>query len=548
MEGSVTKMNVEVKDQRRPARSGRTSAMVLVVLLALAIGLAYGVATAAGIIATHNGALQGTEVNGVDEYLGIPYAAAPIGRLRWVPPQSFGKWSGARNATQFGNVCPQFDAITGAIIGDENCLFLNIYVPNRPSGPSTRLPVMVWIPGGGLTSGAGEFYDPTPLVQRGVIVVTINYRLGLLGFFAQTALDVPHRRVANYGFMDQQFALKWIKLNVAAFGGDPKRMTIFGESAGGQSIYCQLASPLAAGLFEGAIAESGAYSSFADYLESVIPIAQAETTGSFFEISGAAFATNVGCGSQTAACLRAVPAATLVSVQPFPMYPFVDGKLLTQTPATAFASGQFNQVPVISGTDRDEYRFFVAEDYDYVGNPLTNTNYSTAVDALWGVLAPFVLPVYPLPPSPPPDAASLALGASGTDGIFSCPARHADQSLSQFVTTYTYEFSDENAPLYFGLLPPSFPLGAYHSAEIQYLMAILGIPALFTLDQQQLSATMIDYWTQFAATGDPNLSSAPTWTPYNSITDEFQSLVPPKPAVDTTFAAYHLCSTFWDFL
>jgi para-nitrobenzyl esterase len=128
------------------------------------------------------------------------------------------------------------------------------------------------------------------------------------------------------------------------------------------------------------------------------------------------------------------------------------------------------------------------------------------------------------------------------------PARHADQSLSQFVTTYTYEFSDENAPLYFGLVPASFPLGAYHSAEFEYLMNILGIPAVFTPDQQTLSATMIDYWTQFAATGDPNLSGTPTWIPYNSATDEYQSLVPPTPVVDSTFASDHLCSTFWDFL
>jgi para-nitrobenzyl esterase len=486
-------------------------------------------------------------VNGVGEYLGIPYARPPVGRFRWKPPRRFGRYSGVLNATQFGDVCPQLDALGGQI-GDENCLFLNVYVPNGLTRSESRLPVMVWIHGGGLTGGAGSFYDPTPLVQRGVIVVTINYRLGLLGFFAQTALDAETRPVANYGFMDQQLALKWVRANIAAFGGDRRRVTIFGESAGGQSVYAQLASPLAAGLFEGAIAESGAYASFADYLEAIIPIAQAETTGSFFEMSGAAFATNVGCASQTAACLRAVPAATLVAAQPFPMYPFVDGKLLTQTPAAAFASGQFNQVPVISGTNHDEYRLFVAELYDYVGNPLTNANYTAAVNTLWGVLAPFVLPIYPLPPTPPPDAASLALGASGTDGAFSCPARYADQSLSQFVTTYTYEFSDENAPLYFGLVPASFPLGAYHSAEIEYLMNILGIPAVFTPDQQTLSATMIDYWTQFAATGDPNLSGTPTWIPYNSATDDYQSLVPPTPVVDSTFASDHLCSTFWDFL
>jgi para-nitrobenzyl esterase len=331
----------------------------------------------------HNGSIQGVVVNGVSEYLGIPYARPPVGRFRWTPPpRRFGRYSGVLNATQFSNVCPQFNALVGTQIGDENCLFLNVYVPNGLSSSETRLPVMVWIHRGGLTGGAGSFYDPTPLVQRGVIVVTINYRLGLLGFFAQTALDAETPPVANYGFMDQQFALKWVRANIAAFGGDRRRVTIFGESAGGQSVYAQLASPLAAGLFEGAIAESGAYASFPDYLEAIIPIAQSETTGSFFEMSGAAFATNVSCASQTAACLRAVPAATLIAAQPFPMYPFVDGKLLTQTPAAAFASGHFNQVPVISGTNHDEYRLFVAELYDYVGNPVTNANYTTAVNTL----------------------------------------------------------------------------------------------------------------------------------------------------------------------
>ncbi|MGH7881024.1 MAG: carboxylesterase family protein, partial [Candidatus Binataceae bacterium] len=349
----------------------------------------------------------------------------------------------------------------------------------------------------------------------------------------------------NYGFMDQQFALQWVNRNISAFRGDPRKVTIFGESAGGQSVYSQLASPTAKGLFQRAIAESGSYASFTDYLDSIIPIAQAETTGSTFEESGAAFATAVGCSDQTAACLRAVSAPTLVGVQPFPMYPFVDGTLLTQTLGAAFASGQFNQVPVISGTNHDEYRLFVAGIYDYKGTPLMNADYATAVTTLWGsLLAPAVLAFYPLPPSPPADAASLALGASGTDGLFSCPARNADLSLAQFVTTYTYEFNDENAPL--GLLPPaSFPLGAYHSAEIQYLMTVGGIPAPFSPDQQALSAAMISYWTQFARTGDPNSAAEPAWSPYSSTTDEFQSFLPPTPAVESGFTSDHLCTAFW---
>jgi para-nitrobenzyl esterase len=497
------------------------------------------------IITTQNGPVRGFVTDGVAEFLGIRYAAAPVATLRWKPTQPPASHQGILPAVQFGNLCPQLDSL-GTFTGDEDCLFLNVYMPVAALTAASTLPVMVWIHGGGLIEGSGEFYDPTPLVKRNVIVVTINYRLGLLGFFAQTALDAEGHLAGNYGFMDQQSALKWVSNNIGAFHGDTKRVTVFGESAGGQSVYSQLASPLAKGLFARAIVESGSYGSFADYFDAIVPLAQAETTGSDFEQSGAAFATAVGCTDQTAVCLRNVPAATLVGAQTFPMYPFVDSKLLTQTPTAAFAGGQFNQVPVIVGTNHDEYRLFVAADYDYLGNPLTNPNYAAAVTTLWGpLLAPAVLAVYPLPSSPPADAASLALGSSGTDGIFSCPARNGDQSLSQFVTTYAYEFNDENAPL--GLLPPaSFPLGAYHSAEIQYLMTVDGIPASFTPDQQALSAAMISYWTQFAKTGNPNSAAEPAWSPYDSTTDEFQSFVPPTPAVESTFAADHLCTEFWD--
>ncbi len=229
------------------------------------------------------------------------------------PTQPFSHWHGVLQAMTFGNECPQLNAL-GSFTGDENCLFLNVYTPvsavvaHRNKG----LPVMVWIHGGGLTGGDASTYDPTPLVNQGVIVVTFNYRLGLLGFFAQTSLDANTRLKANYGFMDQQFALKWVKPNIAAFGGNPNLVTIFGESAGGQSVYANLASPLAKRLFQHAIAESGSYGDYADYQEAIIPLALAETTGSPFEQSGAAFATALGCPDQSAKCLRAISPATLV--------------------------------------------------------------------------------------------------------------------------------------------------------------------------------------------------------------------------------------------
>jgi len=500
------------------------------------------------IALTESGFVIGSTTAGGNEFLGIPYAAPPVGALRWRPPKRYGFFRGfALQATQFGSACTQPGGI-----GSENCLFLNVYTPQTESGDRRAhdLPVMFWIHGGGLINGSSTPYNPERLVKKGVIVVTINYRLGYLGFFAQSAIDAEGHLNGNYGLMDQQFALGWVRRNIARFGGNPARVTIFGESAGGQSVYAQLASPLAAGMFRGAISESGSYAEFQNYFSNIVPLVVGETQGTTVVPSGAAIADSVGCTNQTASCLRAVPASTMVAAEPFPLYPFVDGTLLTQTMGAAFASGEFNQVPVISGTNHDEYRLFVALDFDLVGNPiLTSAQYDSAVTNLWGpALTPPILGSYPFASYP---TGGEALGASGTDGVFSCSARIADQSLAKFVPTYTYEFNDENAPPsqseFGGLL--TFPLGAYHSAEIPYLFKtgnIFGLPELLSSEQTQLSDAMVSYWTQFAKKGDPNSPGEPLWSPYSASTDEFQSLIPPAPVVEFNFDSSHQCSTFWD--
>jgi para-nitrobenzyl esterase len=408
---------------------------------------------------------------------------------------------------------------------------------------------MVWIHGGG-TTGGSFLYDPTPLVVGGnLIVVSMNYRLGYFGTFAHPAIDKEGHTNGNYALMDQQFALKWVQNNIAAFGGDPNRVTIFGESSGGQSVYANLASPTAAGLFTGALSESGAYFQFQHYFNYIVSLAAGETVGNPAAgvPSGTSIAASVGCTNQTADCLRNVPASTLAAIEPGDLYPLVDGTILTQTPTAAFASGQFNRVPVVSGSNHDEMRQFVATQFDYQGNPLvTLADYENALLLFYGpALAPAVEAAYPLSNYPSP---GVAVGASLTDLIHVCPARNADRLLSKYVTTYAYEFNDENAPDLFDP-PASFPFGAYHFAEVPYLfnldLRFTGINP-FTPEQQTLANTMIGYWTQFATTGDPNFTGAPTWSPYSSTTDQFQSLIPPTPMVESTFDADHKCSSFWN--
>jgi para-nitrobenzyl esterase len=280
-------------------------------------------------IVTQSGPLKGI-INGTTaEFLGIPYAAPPVGNQRWMPPQPYGRFNGLFDASSFGSQCTQPDGS-----GSENCLFLNIYVPNFKKNANKHhgaMPVMFWIHGGGLTSGAGSDYDPTPLLAPGnVIVVTINYRLGYLGFFAESALDSEGHDAGNYGLMDQQFAMQWVQNNIAAFGGDPSNVTIFGESAGGHSVYCNLASPTAAGRFAHAIAESGSYLIFDTFIQPIVPLSVGESPGSGLVPGGDSVAAGLGCS--TAACLRGISNTVLVSIEPGTLYAFVDGTLLTETP------------------------------------------------------------------------------------------------------------------------------------------------------------------------------------------------------------------------
>jgi para-nitrobenzyl esterase len=486
------------------------------------------------VTGTADGAVRGLANGAVEEFLGIPYAAPPVGALRWQPPRLAASWSGVRDATKFAPHCPQPASPFGQASTSEDCLFLNVFTPRHKSAGS-HFPVMVWIHGGALVTGESEDYDPTALVNDGVTVVTINYRLGALGFLAHPALADAQGQSGDYGLMDQQAALRWVRRNIAGFGGDPHNVTVFGESAGGLSTLSQVASPQARGLFQRAIVESGSYN-----------LTQASLATA--EAAGESFAASAGCSSQTAACLRSLPVATILASENTAGYtPNINSEVLPETLGTAFTTGNFNRVPIINGTNRDEWRLFVALS-ELEGNPVTAANYQSMISSTLGVpaaVAALIAARYPLSAFPSPSA---ALGAVGTDAIFACPALTIDQTVSRFVPTFGYEFNDENAPEDF-LPPVSFPYGAAHASEIQYLM---GLPTAafagpLSAQQQQLATIMKGYWTSFARQGSPSSSGAPSWPLFNGLTQPVQSLAPPVPQTETDFASTHNCA-FWTAL
>jgi para-nitrobenzyl esterase len=518
--------------------SNRITRVLVAAVLVASVPIAASAAPKSPVVATDNGPIRGTTIGQMQAFRGIPYAAAPVGDLRWRPPQAHSGWQGVLDASAFGPHCPQVATPYGTPSTTEDCLFLNVFTPEKTnSGRPHLLPVMFWIHGGALIVGESDGYDPTRLVAQGVIVVTINYRLGELGFLAHPALSAesPTGASGNYGLMDQQAAMRWVQRNIRAFGGDADNVTIFGESAGGLSVHSELASPLAAGLFHKAIVESGAYALSQPSLASA-------------QASGTAYAAGAGCASQTAACLRSLSVPAILAAQTATtIVPNLDGFVLPQTVRSAFTTGQFNRVPVIEGSNHDEWRLFVAQTEAATGVPLTAAGYIPAIAATLGVspgFAALIASVYPL--AAYGGNPSVALGAVGTDVVFACNARISARLLSQYVPTYQYEFNDPTVPmLYFANI--SFPTGAYHASEIGYIFDITQTPVPnpgLSPAQRNLSDAMVGYWTQFARSGDPNSVGAPAWAAYAAMSDLFQSLQLPTATTKTGFATDHKCA-FW---
>jgi para-nitrobenzyl esterase len=467
-------------------------------------------ATTGSVVQTAGGAVRGISRTRYDAWLGIPYAAPPVGDRRWRAPQPAAGWSGVRDGAHFGNRCVQgtgWDPGYEQNTTTEDCLYLNVYVPHATwSGHRTRnRPVFVWIHGGGFTGGAGQDTDPRKYVAAtNSVYVTINYRLGALGFLNLPQLRAEGRGAGSYGLLDQQAALRWVQRNIARFGGDPRNVTIAGQSAGGSSVCDQMASPSARGLFSRAIIESGGCSMTSQ--------ADADTAGQ-------AYLNAIGCASagDVPACLRGKsPAEAFAAQATAGIRPSVGDRAFPLDPATAVETGAFNQVPVISGQVSNERSLFVFGANDAVGRPVTAAQFEATVRSTYGEDADRVLAAYPLSDyASPSDALGRLQSDAATYGRL-----EVQRQLAQHTRTYVYEFDEEETPQFVSIYnlqwqraPGAFgyPFGATHVDELGYLWEYLGHTLPYSDDQLELSDQMIGFWSSFQYRASPNGAYLPRW-------------------------------------
>ena len=506
--------------------------------------------TAATTVQTEDGPVCGLTASGITSYLDIPYAAAPVGNLRWKSPQPHAPWTTVLQATTAAPECPSPGFPPGsppAAGTSEDCLYLKVEVP-AGAKPGEKLPVMYEVHGGGFL-GTALTNDGDNLVNSGkVVYVFANYRLGILGFLADKALG---SHSGDYGLQDQQAGLRWVQQNIASFGGNPGDVTVFGESAGGASTCDQVASPTAKGLFEHAISVSGFYNyqnnivwSKADCKSTYFTEAQAQKVG-------AQFAAKVGCGNaaNVAACLRSVPAATLVEdggqyTEPTAggtIGPIVNGTTLTMSPAKAFATGHVNHVELISDVGRDEFNGGVYG--NTAGLPVvvadTAAQYRQLVQEQFGRLAPAVERLYPLSQYQTPYDAYRTIMA---DSASVCPMLQTNQELSRYIPVYVDINADADNPAGEDL---TLPLGAQHSGT----NGLVHFPsAQLDANQAALQNQLLSEWTYFARTGSPSAPRTPAWSPYSGRQHPVMLLQPADTSIVTPeafIAAQHNCG-FWD--
>ncbi|MET0237052.1 MAG: carboxylesterase family protein [Kibdelosporangium sp.] len=457
-------------------------------------------ATPASLVHTDRGPVRGAATDDVRSFQGIPFAAPPVGALRWRPPQPPARWRTPLDATQPRGFCAQLPGFGPGESANEDCLYLNVTTPKRSSRP---LPVMVWFHGGGFTAGAASQYDPVKLVTRGdVIVVTVAYRLGALGFLATPGLtaETPGVQSGNYGLQDQQAALRWVQRNAAFFGGNPGNVTIFGESAGAASVCDHLVSPTAAGLFHRAIGQS-------------FSCAATTSTKEEAETAGTAFATQFGCSD--AACMRMKPAADLVKAWPGG-YPVIGGREFPLQPPDAIKQGKYHRVPLLWGSNLDEMRLFVGLSFDGAGNPVTPALYEQITRQTFGPAADQVLAKYPVGNYPTPSVALATWQTDASSGLGTCNHLTSYNLLKARSPLHTYQFVDRTAPAIVDW--PGFDEGAAHAFELNFLWGrLFGVP--LNARQESLSSTMVRYWTTFAHTGNPNSRDVPVWRRFQGDSD-----------------------------
>jgi len=454
------------------------------------------------VVVTQTGAIEGSKSGPVRRFLGVPFAQPPIGDLRWQSPAPMACWTGVRAASAFGPICPQRDE-DGAVVGDEDCLTLNVYAPSG----AQKAPVLVWIHGGGNTQGASSnpVYDGQELAERrGVVVVSMNYRLGALGFFALSQEGFG----GNYGILDQQAALRWVRDNIERFGGDPANVTLFGESAGGQNALVHFAVPGSRGLFSRVIVQSGGI--YGTTLE--------QSSAAMQEVVGAA-----GCASASdvASCMRAVSAHDLAAIETAvgPLsrgvryVPVIDGSIIPRNVLDLIASGEHNHVPLIIGTNADETSRMV---------PVVRTEaeYEAAVTAQFGArLAVPLLLQYPASRFPTPRAALVALT---TDTTWTCNARKIARAAAAAQTEPVFR--------YFFTWRVNAAIGSSHGIEVPFVFGTFAsIPFTPDATAVSLADAIQSHWTDFARASEPG-ASWPRFPAGGDAAIELGATVQPMPA------------------
>ena len=480
-------------------------------------------------------------------FRGIPYAAPPVGELRWRPPQPAAGWDGVRDASESGPICIQNGGRN--VAQDEDCLFLNVWAPRETSEPR---PVLFWIHGGGYTGGSGStaLYDGTRLAADGAVVVTINYRLNVFGFLSHPALSAesPHGASGNYGLLDVVAALEWVRDNAAAFGGDPGRVTIFGESAGGGAVMSVMLIPAAEGLFHGAIAQSNWINGWDR------PLAAPARGWEAAEEQGLRVAAALGIAEDADDPLTAMRAASAADVlaasnadagSPFlrtgnVWAPNVDGRVIPDDPLALYRAGRQHAVPLVTGLNGNEGSLMTR------GMEIADAAaFEDHVRSVYPARAGELLAHYD---ASSPAAAQAAIDKLIHDLYFAGPVRaHAESQAAAGAPTWLYHFTH---------VPPTpwgAELGSHHAAELVYVFGTLtrreeggerplGLTPVgdYTDTDTALSAAMRAYWVQFAATGDPNRKDLPAWPAFDPRTDRHLELGPaiaPGTAVDTEGAA-----------